>query len=69
MHCTGQLKLTKGQLISKWFFGFRYPPKNERKIRLYYYDISGRRVFIRFLEVIEDTKRHLEINWPLVIAV
>ena len=25
-----------------------------------------RRVFVRFLEEIEDTKKHLEINWPLL---
>ena len=35
------------------------------KIRLYFYDTSGRLVFVRFLEEFEDTKRHFEINWPL----
>ena len=29
------------------------------------YDTSGSLVFVRFLEEIEDTKRHFEINWPL----
>ena len=37
------------------------------QIRLYYYDTSGRVVFFRFLEEIEDTKKHFEINWPLAL--
>jgi len=31
--------------------------KTNERILLYYYEISGRLVFIRFLEEIEDTKR------------
>ena len=33
--------------------------------RLYYYDTSGRLSFVRFLEEIDDPKKHFEINWPL----
>ena len=31
--------------------------KTNERIRLYYYDTSGRLVFVRFLEEIEDTKK------------
>ena len=31
--------------------------KTNERIRLYYYDTSGRLVFVRFLEGIEDTKK------------
>ena len=37
-----------------------------KQILLYYYETSGRLVFICFLEEIEDTKKHFEIIWPLV---
>ena len=48
----------KGQLISKWFFGvIDYLQKTNEQIRLYYYDTSGRRVFVRFLEEIDDPKK------------
>ena len=47
----------KGQLISKGLFGISILPKNERKIRLNYYDTSGRLSFVRFLEEFEDTKK------------
>ena len=41
-------------------------PKNE-KIRLnYYYDTSGRLVFIRFSKNMKTPKRHFEIKWPLL---
>ena len=46
---------------SWWFFR-----KTNGRIRLYYYDTSGWLVFVCCLEEIEDTKRHFEINWPLV---
>ena len=56
----------KGQLISKWFFGvIDFLQKTNERIRLYYYDTSGRLVFVRFLEEIDDPKNHFEINWPL----
>ena len=48
----------KGQLISKWFFGvIDFLQKMNERIRLYYYDTSGRLVFVRFLEEIDDPKK------------
>ena len=49
---------TKGQTNSKWFFQDNVSSKktNER-IRFYYYDTSGRLVFVHFLEETEDTKK------------
>ena len=52
--------LFKGQTKSKWFFHADVSSKK----RLYYYDTSGRLVFVCFLEQIED-KNHFGINWPL----
>ena len=40
-------------------------PKNEQKIRFYYYAASSRIVFVPFLGELKRPKRHLEINWPL----
>ena len=44
-----------------YFFKYQtFPPKNERTnstLLLYYYETSGRLVFVRFLEEIEDTKK------------
>ena len=52
--------LDKGQLISKCLFGvFNSSKKMNEKIRLNYYDTSGRIVFVRFLEEIEDTKKNI----------
>ena len=49
---------TKGQIISKGFFGvFDFLQKTNEGIRLYYYDTSSRLVFVRFLEETEDTKK------------
>ena len=48
----------KGQLILKWFFGvIDFLQKTNKRIRLYYYDTSGRLVLVRFLGEIEDTKK------------
>ena len=48
----------KGQLISKWIFGvIDFLQKTNEWIRLYYYDTSGRLVFVRFLEEINDPKK------------
>ena len=50
--------LPKGRLISKGLFGILNSPKKMNgKIRLYYYDTSGRLVFVRFLGEIQDTKK------------
>jgi hypothetical protein len=47
------IKISKGQLISKWFFGvIDFLQKMNERIRLYYYDTS-------------TPKNHFEINWPL----
>ena len=51
-------QIVKGHLISKLFFGvIDILQKTNERIRLYYYDTSGRLVFIRFLEEIEGTKK------------
>ena len=48
----------KGQLILKWFFGvIDFLQKTNERIRLYYYDTSGRLVFVRFLEESDDPKK------------
>ena len=48
------------------FSSRRFFQKTNERIRLYYYDTSGRLVFVRFLEEIEDAKKIcFEINWPL----
>ena len=39
---------------------------NEQIPLMYYYDNSGRLVFVRFLEEIDDPKNRFEINWPLL---
>ena len=50
--------IAKGQLISKWFFGvFDFLKKKNERIRLYYYDTSGRLVSDHFLEEIDDPKK------------
>ena len=54
---------SKGQLISKWFFGFvDFLQKTNEQIRLYYYDTSGRLVFVPFWRKSTTQKNHLEIN-------
>ena len=51
------MTLYKVQLISKGLFGILdSSKKTNEKIRLSYYDTSGRLVFIRFWEEFEDTK-------------
>ena len=66
----GELKHAKGQLISKWFLGSSISPKKQtskfnftnEQIQLYYYDTSGRLVFVRFLEKSTTPNNHFEIN-------
>ena len=46
-------------------FGLWYPQffqKMNEKIQLNYYDISGRIVFVRFLEELKTPKRHFKIK-------
>ena len=58
---------SKGQLILKRLFGIlNSSKKRTKKIRLNYYDTSGRIAFVRFLEEFKTPRRHFEINWPLV---
>ena len=53
-----KIVLNKGQKKSKCFFlSRRLLQKMNEQILLYYYETSGRLVFIRFLEEIEDTKK------------
>ena len=48
----------KGQTNSKWFFQANVSSKKKsEQIRLYYCDTSGRLVFVRFLEEIDDSKK------------
>ena len=44
------------------FFKWCFFQKMNKRIRLYYYYISGRLVFVCFLEAIEDTKKTFR-NW------
>ena len=39
--------------------------KTNERIIPYYYETSGRLVFVRFLEEIDNPKNPFEINWPL----
>ena len=52
--------------MSFWYLQFSQ--KTNKKIRLYYYGISSRIVFVRFLGELKTQKRHFEINWPLCIS-
>ena len=57
--------VSKGQLISKCLFGIFNSPKNEQKIRLYYYGtfyLKSQIVSICFLGELKTPKRHFEIN-------
>ena len=55
--------MTKGHLISKWFFGvIDFLQETNEQIRLYYYETSDRFVLVRFLEEIDNPKKHFEIN-------
>ena len=59
-----------GTVLNVWqsrndFFKPTCPPKMNEPILLYYYESSGRLVFVRFLEKIEDIKTTFWNNWPL----
>ena len=47
------------------FWVIDFLQKTNEQIRLYYYDTSGRLVFVRFLEEIDVPQKRFEINWPL----
>ena len=46
--------LLKGQLISKWFLGYQFPPKN---VKNGFNFTTMRHVFVRFLEEIDDPEK------------
>ena len=60
------ISITKGRIISKWFFEcLRFPPRNEQKQVELRYHLVKLNSFVRFLEEVKDTKNHFEIIWPL----
>ena len=62
-------QIVKGHLISKLFFGvIDILQKTNERIRLYYYDTSGRLVFIRFLEEIDDPKKAFNYRTRAIIT-
>ena len=52
----GQKTEIRGDVLYEWPLRSFLQKKNER-ILLYYYETSGRLVFVRFSEKIEDTKK------------
>ena len=54
---TGSMGALKVRQSRNDFFKPTFPPKTNERILLYYYGTSGRLVFARFLEEIEDTKK------------
>ena len=62
--------LIKGQLISKWFLGVvDFPPKTNENKSTWGTIVVKSNLFVRFLEEIDDLKKHFEINWPLGIEI
>ena len=65
-------KITTGQLIPYVFLIFSILPKNERKQfdlrKLRYHKLVKSDYFVHFLGELKIPKRHLEINWPLLIV-
>ena len=60
------LKLPKGQLISKCLFGVLNSSKKQTKtIRPWGIIVVESNFLVRFLEEFKTPKRHFEINWPL----
>ena len=57
---------TKGQIISKWFFGdFDFLQKTNKNKSTWGIIVVKLNSFVCSLEEIEDTKKHFEIIWPL----
>ena len=66
----GKNLISKGQLISIWFYGvvdFLHKT-NENKSTWGIIEVKSN-LFVRFLEEIDDPKNHFEINWPLVTTI
>ena len=62
-----QRAITKGQIISKWYFGvFDFLQKSNENKSTWGIIVVKSNCFVRFLEENEDTKNHFEIIWPLV---
>ena len=60
----------KGQLISKCIFGaFKFFQKTNENKSTWGIIVVKSNFFVRFLEELKTTKRHFEINWPLVTLV
>ena len=61
------IDVTKGQLISKWFFGVVdfLQKTNENKSTWGIIAVKSNSN-VHFLEEIDDPKNHFEINWPLI---
>ena len=58
--------VSKGQIISKWFFGvFDFLQKTNKNKSIWGIIVVKSNFFVRFLEEIEDIKTPFEINWPL----
>ena len=61
------LKLPKGQLISKCLFGvLNSSKKGTKTIRPWGIIVVESNFLVRFLEEFKTPKRHFEINWPLL---
>ena len=51
------------------FSSQRFLQKTNKRILLYYYETSGRLVFVRFWRKLKTLKRHFEINWPPLVEI
>ena len=59
-------KADKGQLISKWYFGFvDFLQKTNENKSTWGIIVVKSNLFVPFLEEIDDPKNRFEINWPL----
>ena len=59
--------ISKGQIISKCFFGvFDFLQKTNENKSTWGAIVVKLNSFVRFLEEIEDTKNHFETIWPLI---
>ena len=54
---------TKGQLISKFLYLLFF----QKWMKKIYYDTSSWIVFVHFFEELRTSKRHFDINWPLIV--
>ena len=60
---------TKGQIISKWFFGaFDFLQKTNENKSIWGIIAVKSNSFVHSLEEIEDIKTPFEINWPLKVS-